>query len=75
MTDQVSVRVVFSEDTQYGTFTDAIFIPFADYPLSDEALSALKQARVDAWIAVITAPGTPCKDCPEADASIPEGNG
>ena len=49
------VSIVFEFDTQYGTFRDALVLP-DDHGLSDAELDAMKQQRLDNWIAVITAP-------------------
>lgn len=70
-----TVQVRFSVETRYGTYSDALYVPAADWPMSDEALAAMKQARADAWIAAITAPVTPCEDCPEVETPVQEGNG
>ena len=45
----------FSFDTQYGKFSDAINLP-DDHPYTDAEIDAMKQQRLDNWIAVITAP-------------------
>ena len=45
----------FSFDSQYGTFSDALHLP-DDHGLSDQQIEAMKQARFDNWVAVITAP-------------------
>lgn len=49
------VSIEFEFDTQYGTFRDALVLP-DDHGLSDAELEAMKQQRLDNWIAVITAP-------------------
>ena len=49
------VSIVFEFDTQYGTFRDALVLP-DDHGLSDAELEAMKQQRLDNWIAIITAP-------------------
>ena len=49
------VKIDFSFSSQYGTFSDALHLP-DDHGLSDEQIEAMKQARFDNWIAVITAP-------------------
>ena len=49
------VKIDFSFSSQYGTFSDALHLP-DDHGLSDEQIDAMKQARFDNWIAVITAP-------------------
>ena len=49
------VKIDFSFSSQYGTFSDALHLP-DDHGLSDEQIEAMKQARFDNWVAVITAP-------------------
>lgn len=49
------MKIDFSFSSQYGTFSDALHLP-DDHGLSDEQIEAMKQARFDNWIAVITAP-------------------
>lgn len=49
------IKIDFSFSSQYGTFSDALHLP-DDHGLSDEQIEAMKQARFDNWIAVITAP-------------------
>ena len=47
------MKIDFSFDTQYGKFSDAIVLP-DNHNLSDKAIKALKQQRLDNWIAVVT---------------------
>lgn len=47
------MKIDFSFETQYGKFADAIILP-DNHTLSDEAIEALKQQRLDNWIAVVT---------------------
>lgn len=51
------ISIEFEFDTQYGTFRDALVLP-DDHGLTDSELDAMKQQRLDNWIAVITAPPT-----------------
>ena len=51
------MKIDFSFSSQHGTFSDALHLP-DDHGLSDEQIEAMKQARFDNWIAVITAPPT-----------------
>jgi hypothetical protein len=50
------MKIDFEFTTAYGKFADALW--FADdQPLpSEEEINAMKQQRVDNWIATITAP-------------------
>jgi len=45
----------FEFDTKYGTFRDALVLP-DDHTYTDEELEAMKQTRLDNWIAVVEAP-------------------
>ena len=49
------MKIDFSFASAHGTFSDALHLP-DDHGLSDEQIEAMKQARFDNWIAVITAP-------------------
>jgi len=50
----IIMKIDFSFDTQYGRFSDALH--FGDEVPSDAEIEAMKQARLDNWIAAITAP-------------------
>lgn len=49
------IQIIFEFDTQYGVFRDALYLP-EDHAFTDEQITAMKQQRLDNWIAVITAP-------------------
>ena len=49
------MKIDFSFDTQYGKFCDALHLP-DDYAFTEVEIEAMKQQRLDNWIAVITAP-------------------
>ena len=49
------VKINFSFDTQYGKFADALVLP-DDHTLTDVEIEAMKQQRLDNWIAVLTTP-------------------
>lgn len=52
------MQIVFEVETAHGKFCDALY--FEDDVVPDEAtIEAMKQERVDNWIAVITAPPAP----------------
>ena len=52
------MQIVFEVETAYGKFCDALY--FEDNAVPDEAtIEAMKQERVDNWIAVVTAPPAP----------------
>lgn len=57
-------QIVFEADTKYGTYRDALYLP-DDHGLTDAEIEALKQQRVDNWLAIIEAP--PVEE-PAADA-------
>ena len=53
------MKIDFEFTTQYGKFADALWFP-DDQPLpSEEELNAMKQQRLDNWIAAVTAPQDP----------------
>lgn len=49
------VKIDFEFDTVHGVFRDALCLP-DDHGLTDEQLEAMKRARVDEWVAAVTAP-------------------
>ena len=49
------IKIDFEFDTPYGMFRDALHLP-DDHTFTDEEIQAMKQQRVDNWIAVVTAP-------------------
>ena len=58
------MKIDFEFETQYGKFCDALY--FEDDAVPDEAtIEALKQQRVENWIAIVTAP--PATDYVEID--------
>jgi hypothetical protein len=58
------MKIDFEVETEHGKFADALY--FEDDAVPDEAtIEALKQERVDNWIAIITAP--PASDYVEID--------
>ncbi len=53
--EEVRIQVIFREETLYGTYQDALWFSQAEYDaLTPEALAAMKQARIDNWIKVVT---------------------
>lgn len=48
-------KIDFEFDTPHGMFRDALHLP-DDHTFTDEEVQAMKQQRVDNWIAVVTAP-------------------
>lgn len=52
------MQIVFEFETQWGKFCDALY--FEDDGVPDEAtIAAMKQERLDNWIAAVTAPAAP----------------
>ena len=49
------MKIEFSIETEYGTYTDALNLP-DDVTYSNEEIDAMKQDRVNNWLAIITAP-------------------
>jgi hypothetical protein len=49
------IKIDFEFTTQYGVFRDALYLP-DDHTYTDAEINAMKQERLDNWIAVITAP-------------------
>lgn len=49
------MKIDFEFQTQYGVFRDALHLP-DDHTFTDAELDAMKQQRVDNWLAVVTAP-------------------
>jgi hypothetical protein len=49
------IKIEFEYTTAYGVYRDALYLP-PDHGLTDDEIGAMKQQRVDNWIAVVTAP-------------------
>ena len=49
------MKIDFEFDTPHGLFRDALHLP-DDHTFTDDEIQAMKQQRVDNWIAVVTAP-------------------
>ena len=49
------IQIIFEFETQYGLYRDALHLP-DDHTFTDAEIQAMKQQRVDNWIAAITAP-------------------
>lgn len=58
-----AVQIVFEFATKYGVYRDALYLP-GDHGLSDAEIEAMKQARVDNWLAVVEAPPAPSEEAP-----------
>jgi len=49
------MKIDFEFTTAQGLFRDALHLP-DDHTFTDDEIQAMKQQRVDNWIAVVTAP-------------------
>lgn len=49
------IKIDFEFETEYGVFRDALHLP-DDHAFTDDEVQAMKNERVDNWIAAITAP-------------------
>jgi len=49
------MKIDFEFETPHGLFRDALHLP-DDHTFTDEEVQAMKQQRVDGWLAVVTAP-------------------
>lgn len=58
------IKIDFEFDTPHGVFRDALHLP-DDHGMTDEQIDAMKQQRVDNWIAIVTAP--PVESPPEQE--------
>lgn len=47
------VQIIFEFQTQYGVFRDALYLP-EDHGLTGAEIDALKQERVNNWVAFVT---------------------
>jgi len=47
--------IVFEFDTPYGLFRDALHLA-DDHSFTDANIEAMKQERVDNWIAIVSSP-------------------
>lgn len=57
-----TIQIIFEKQTEYGNFRDALYLPI-DHSYTEEDIEAMKQRRVDNWIAAVTAP--PAESLPE----------
>jgi hypothetical protein len=55
------MKIDFEFTTPHGLFRDALHLP-DDHAFTEEEIQAMKQQRVDNWIAVVTAP--PAEEVP-----------
>lgn len=55
------IKIDFEIETEHGTFRDALHLP-EDHSFIDAEIEAMKQERVNNWIAFITAPEISSED-------------
>jgi len=65
------VKIDFSFDTQYGKFADALVFP-DDHTLTDAEIEAIKQERLNNWIAAVTATPSDVIDVEVTDITLSE---
>ena len=49
------MKIDFEFDTKFGVFKDALHLP-DDQQFSDADIEAMKQQRLDNWLAIVDAP-------------------
>ena len=60
MSQQIRTQILFTENTKYGEFTDAIYMTQEEYVVkTQEEIDALKQERVDNYVSAIDNASTP----------------
>ena len=75
---EIRMKIDFEFQTPHGVFRDALHLP-DDHAFTEAEIEAMKQQRVDNWIAVVTAPAVeePAQDYIEIDgvryAKVSEG--
>jgi hypothetical protein len=52
------IKIDFEFDSPYGVFRDALHLP-DDHGLSEAQIEALKQERLDNWLAILSMPQEP----------------
>jgi hypothetical protein len=56
------IKIIFEFDTPHGVFRDALHFP-PDHSFTEEEIAAMKQQRLDNWLAIVNAP--PPTEVPE----------
>lgn len=49
------LQIKFSVETQYGRFSDALYLP-DDHAYTEAEIESMKQQRVDNWIIAVSTP-------------------
>lgn len=52
------IKINFSFDTQYGTYSDALYLD-DNHNFTEQEVEAMKQERVNNWIAIVENPPAP----------------
>jgi hypothetical protein len=60
------IKLDFEFQTQYGVYRDALYLE-DNHSFTEQDIEAMKQERVDNWIAVITAPSEEVIEAPTED--------
>lgn len=60
------IKIDFSFDTQYGVYSDALYLE-DNHTFTEQEIEAMKQERVDNWIAVVTSPSEEVIETPIED--------
>ena len=62
------MKIDFEYETQYGKFADSLWFPDGEPLLSDEEIEAMKQQRLNNWLAILhVSPELPEPDLVEID--------
>lgn len=61
------MKIDFEFQTEFGLFRDALHLP-DDHTFTDDEIQAMKQLRVDNWVAIVTAPAI--EEVPPVDEVI-----
>jgi hypothetical protein len=51
------IKIDFQFDTEYGSFSDALYLD-DNHSFTEQEIKAMKQERVNNWIAVIETPSS-----------------
>jgi len=60
------IKLDFEFQTQYGVYRDALYLE-DNHSFTEQEIEAMKQERVDNWIAIITAPSEEVVEAPIED--------
>ena len=55
------IKIDFEIETEHGTFRDALHLP-DDHSFTDSEIEAMKQERVNNWVAFVTAANLSSED-------------